>query len=157
MLTFKVWAVWFCLDEVTSDCFLVAYKHFVDMVPTAMDNEAIRGLERNLELVLRDGLQLTGIDVHERCATMLQESPAVLIIGGKASLRRGVLMSLLPFPRHEVGSSFSYPRFEGSGMRADGLEEPICVGCSFNTFGNFFFEIIENSQYITKWVVRGQL
>ena len=47
------------------------------MVPTAIDNEAVRGLERNLELVLRDGLQLTGIDAHERCAAMLQESPAV--------------------------------------------------------------------------------
>jgi len=47
------------------------------MVPTAIDNEAVRGLERSLEQVLRDGLQLTGIDAHERCAAMLQESPAI--------------------------------------------------------------------------------
>lgn len=47
------------------------------MVPTAIDNEAVRGLERNLEQVLRDGLQLTGTDAHERCAAMLQEAPVV--------------------------------------------------------------------------------
>ncbi|KAL4078952.1 P-loop containing nucleoside triphosphate hydrolase protein [Scleroderma yunnanense] len=44
----------------------------------AIDNEAVRGLERNLEQVLRDGLQLTGIDAHERCAAMLEEFPAVV-------------------------------------------------------------------------------
>ncbi|KAL4066185.1 P-loop containing nucleoside triphosphate hydrolase protein [Scleroderma citrinum] len=58
--------------------FQVAYKRFVDMVPLAIDNEAVRGLERNLEQVLRDGLQLTGIDAHERCAAMLEEFPAVV-------------------------------------------------------------------------------
>jgi len=55
----------------------VAYKCFVDTVPTAIDEEAIRGLERNLEQTLRDGLQLTAPDAHERCALMLQEFPAI--------------------------------------------------------------------------------
>ena len=47
------------------------------MVRTAIDDEAIRGLERNLEQTLRDGLQLTAPDAHERCALMLQELPAI--------------------------------------------------------------------------------
>lgn len=55
----------------------VAYKRFVDIVPNAIDHEAVRGLERNLEQTLRDGLQLTGPDAHERCALMLQEPPAI--------------------------------------------------------------------------------
>ncbi|KAL4066183.1 P-loop containing nucleoside triphosphate hydrolase protein [Scleroderma citrinum] len=57
--------------------FQVVYKRFVDEVPMAIDYEAIRGLERNLEQALRDGLQLTGPDAHDRCALMLQESPAI--------------------------------------------------------------------------------
>ncbi|KAL4066184.1 P-loop containing nucleoside triphosphate hydrolase protein [Scleroderma citrinum] len=57
--------------------FQVAYKRFVDAVSMALDYEVIRGLERNLEQTLRDGLQLTGLDAHERCAMMLQEPPAI--------------------------------------------------------------------------------
>lgn len=47
------------------------------MVPTAIDHEAVRGIERDLVQNLRDKLQLTGPDAHERCALMLQEHPAV--------------------------------------------------------------------------------
>ena len=57
--------------------FTVAYKRFIDMVPMAIDYELVRGLERGLDRALRDGLQLTGTDAHERCAAMLQEPASV--------------------------------------------------------------------------------
>ncbi|KIM62717.1 hypothetical protein SCLCIDRAFT_118891 [Scleroderma citrinum Foug A] len=57
--------------------FQVAYKRFIDMVPMAIDYELVRGLERGLDRALRDGLQLTGTDAHERCAAMLQEPTSV--------------------------------------------------------------------------------
>lgn len=44
----------------------VAYKHLVDTVPAVIENEAIRGLEWNLEQTLRGGLQLTAPDARER-------------------------------------------------------------------------------------------
>ena len=44
----------------------VAYKHLVDMVPAVIENEAIQGLEWNLEQTLHGGLQLTAPDAHER-------------------------------------------------------------------------------------------
>ena len=58
------------------------------MVPTAIDYEAVLGIERNLVQTLRDGLQLTGPDAHERCALMLQEHPAV------ATKRHDIMMKL---------------------------------------------------------------
>ncbi|KAL4066187.1 P-loop containing nucleoside triphosphate hydrolase protein [Scleroderma citrinum] len=57
--------------------FQVAYKRFVDIIPMAIDYELIRGLERGLDQALRDGLQLTGTDAHERCAALLREPASV--------------------------------------------------------------------------------
>ncbi|KAG6329012.1 hypothetical protein ID866_10077, partial [Astraeus odoratus] len=57
--------------------FQVAYKRFVDEVPNAIDTEAVRGLINGLDQALRDGLQLTGADARDRCATMLQEPPSI--------------------------------------------------------------------------------
>lgn len=52
---------------------VVAYKRFVDTVPMAIDLELVRGLGRDLDQTLRDGLQVTGNDAFERCSAILQE------------------------------------------------------------------------------------
>ena len=46
-------------------------KCFVDMVPMAIDYELVLGLERGLDQALREGLQLTGADAHEHCASSI--------------------------------------------------------------------------------------
>lgn len=64
----------------------VAYKRFVDTVFMTVDYELIRGLERDLDKALREGLQLTGADAFERCAAMLQE-PANVAMKRQGSWR----------------------------------------------------------------------
>ncbi|KAI6167303.1 P-loop containing nucleoside triphosphate hydrolase protein [Pisolithus thermaeus] len=56
--------------------FQVSYKRFVDAVCMSIDHEAIRGVERGLDRVLWDGLEVTGPGAEERCAAMFQEPAA---------------------------------------------------------------------------------
>lgn len=56
---------------------IVAYKRFVDIVPLAIDFEAVRGLERGLHDALLDGLEITSDTGVERCAIMFQETAAI--------------------------------------------------------------------------------
>ena len=68
-----------------------------------------------------------------------------------------MLVSFTALPRHKIWSSFTYLGLEISGMWPDGLQEAICLRCPFNALGDFFLEIIQSPQYVTKWIIRGWL
>jgi len=55
----------------------VAYKRFADIVPLAIDQELIRGLERDMLPTLYAGLGINGPDGHRICRDLTQESPQV--------------------------------------------------------------------------------
>ncbi|KAF9234014.1 P-loop containing nucleoside triphosphate hydrolase protein [Melanogaster broomeanus] len=57
--------------------FQVAYKRFADMVPMAIDYEIVRGLERDIDKALQEGLQITGPEGYDRCKALLQELSSV--------------------------------------------------------------------------------
>ncbi|KDR69881.1 hypothetical protein GALMADRAFT_128490 [Galerina marginata CBS 339.88] len=57
--------------------FQVAYKRFADIIPLAIDQELVRGLERDLLEALYDQLGTNNTDGHEISKDLAQESPQV--------------------------------------------------------------------------------
>ena len=56
---------------------LVAYRRFTDNVPLAIDNDLVRGLERNILRALYTNLGINGADGHRICKELAQESAQV--------------------------------------------------------------------------------
>lgn len=59
---------------------VVAYKRFVDNVPSAIDHELILGINRDhsLEVALHAELGITGADASKRCRELLAEPPHIV-------------------------------------------------------------------------------
>jgi len=57
--------------------FQVAYKRFSDIIPMAIDNELVFGLQRKVLTTLTTGLGLSGPDGHRICKELARESPQV--------------------------------------------------------------------------------
>jgi len=57
--------------------FQVAYKRFVDNVPLAIDQELVRGIERDILPTLTGGLGIHGPDGIRICRDLSQESPNI--------------------------------------------------------------------------------
>jgi Dynamin GTPase effector domain len=53
--------------------FAVAYKRFVDIIPSAIDHEFVWGIERDLESVLYAGLGVSGPKGQQICKDLAQE------------------------------------------------------------------------------------
>ncbi|KAI6044464.1 P-loop containing nucleoside triphosphate hydrolase protein [Pisolithus marmoratus] len=68
--------------------FQVSYKRFVDGVCMSIDHEAVRGIERDVEQALWDGLEVTGPGAEDRCAAMFQEHASTA--GRRQELKRKI-------------------------------------------------------------------
>ncbi|CAA7260359.1 unnamed protein product [Cyclocybe aegerita] len=55
--------------------FQVAYKRFADNIPLAIDYELVRGVSRDLQRKLNEQLGINGVDGHQICQDLAQESP----------------------------------------------------------------------------------
>ncbi|KAJ3508089.1 hypothetical protein NLJ89_g5947 [Agrocybe chaxingu] len=55
--------------------FQVAYKRFADNIPLAIDYELVRGVARDLQRKLNEQLGINGVDGHQICRDLAQESP----------------------------------------------------------------------------------
>ncbi|KAF7977729.1 hypothetical protein HWV62_2796 [Athelia sp. TMB] len=57
--------------------FQVAYKRFTDNIPLAIDQEFVKGVERDIEEVLYSGLKLSGPDGHKIAQELVQEPSTI--------------------------------------------------------------------------------
>lgn len=81
---------WTCttFDCRTYPAHTVAYKRFVDQVALTVDHGLVRGLGRELQKALFDGLGVGGPDGYRNCQELLQEPPSTANRREELSKRR---------------------------------------------------------------------
>ena len=77
---------------------VVAYKRFVDYVPSAIDRELLRALEHDIEEALFAGLHVSSPNAKERCERLLAQDPSVVAARGELEARKARLEAA----RHEL-------------------------------------------------------